>query len=138
MKESRIFIFACLVLIVLFAFTTLGYASSLFDAIEKGDADRVKAFISQGADVNANAGTNSTPLFVALRYNANPEVVRILIESGADANASDKGNLTPLMYAAEREGNPEVIQLLIQAGADLKTKDVHGYTPLMYAAQPKS
>jgi ankyrin repeat protein len=99
----------------------------LLDASKKGDVEKVKKLLKEGADVNAKDRFGFTPLhYTAL--NGHFEVVKLLIERGADVNAKTNGGWTPLRFAAIY-GHFEVVKLLIERGADVNAKDKDGGLP---------
>ena len=131
------------------------------DAIMKGDLDRVKNLIEEGADVNAKDEIGRAPLhFVknkavaelliakgadvnartkdgstllhTMAWNGNKEIAELLLENGADVNAKHKKGHTPLHFAV-RTGKKEVVKLLLTNGALVNAKDEWGYTPLYWA-----
>lgn len=66
----------------------------LLDASKKGDVEKVKKLLKEGADANAKDRFGFTPLhYTAL--NGHFEVVKLLIERGADVNAKDKDGGLP-------------------------------------------
>jgi hypothetical protein len=104
----------------------------LLDASKKGDVEKVKKLLKEGADVNAKDRFGFTPLhYTAL--NGHIEIVKLLIERGADVNAKTNGGWTPLRFAAIY-GHIEIVKLLIERGADVNAKDKDGRTPLHSAA----
>ncbi|MFQ6035973.1 MAG: ankyrin repeat domain-containing protein [Sedimentisphaerales bacterium] len=105
---------------------------SLFAAVYAGDANQVKLYISQGADVNAKNRQTWTPLHVAL-WDGHKAVAEQLIAKGAAVNAKDKRGYTPLHFAAIK-GRTESAELLIAKGADVNVKNRAGQTPLHLAA----
>jgi hypothetical protein len=103
----------------------------LLEASEKGDVEKVKKLLKEGADLNAKNWFGWTPLHLAA-YNGHIEVVKLLIEKGANVNARNNGD-TPLHLAAEN-GHIEVVKLLIEKGANVNAKGSSGWTPLHEAA----
>ena len=114
----------------------------LFDAIEhKKDYAFFKKLLDDGADPNARAGLNATPLIFALE---NPdltpsyEILKLLIERGADVNALGFRNQSPLKLAARNNNyhDPKITQLLLEHGADANVITKNGES-VMYGASPK-
>jgi ankyrin repeat protein len=92
-------------------------------AIRKGDAERVKSLLTQGANVNAKSPYGATGLFFAADR-GNVEVVKILLDHGADVNVKDTFyGATALTWAAEKE-RVEIIKLLLAKGATAGADDV--------------
>lgn len=104
---------------------------TLFEAVREGDIDRVRLFISKGADVNIKNNVSCTPLHYAVE-NGHLVVAELLIASGADVNAKTMNHLTPLHMAARR-GLYNVADLLIEKGADIEAKTRKDRTALDYA-----
>ena len=77
--------------------------------------------LGKGADVNAKADNDLTPL----HYNAfqgNSEITRLLIAKGAVVNAVDADGSTPLHYASS-QGFIKVVTVLIEKKADHELKN---------------
>lgn len=110
--------------------------STIHLAARKGDLEKVRRFIEEGADINAKKG-GETPLFSALDAGKS-DVAQFLIAQGADINAPGFGGLTPLFPACV-DGKKEVIELLISKGADVNAKAkgvaIRGLTPLHVACR---
>ena len=87
--------------------------------------------IAAGADVNAKASLDRTPLMRALSKR-HGKYVKKLIEAGADVNLEDLNGNTPLSTAALK-GQQKYMELLLTLGADVNGRNKNGGTPLMYA-----
>ena len=106
-------------------------AQKLFaDAVACGDADVVRAFIGEGADVNARFGK-----VAPLQRARGVEVVKILIAAGADVNATSKGYDGPPLSFAAQTGDADSMKALIDAGAKVNGRSRDGETALMKAAK---
>ena len=106
-------------------------AKKLFaDAVERGDADVVRAFIAEGADVNARLA-KVTPLQRARGV----EVVMLLVAAGADVNATSKEYFGPPLSFAAKLGDADSMKALIDAGAKVNGRSPDGQTALMEAAK---
>ena len=113
----------------------------LFEAIEKGDAEKVKELINtfflkkligKKADVNALDDLEDTPLIKAA-YKGQKDIVDILLKAGADVDDQDKfGN--SVLIEATKKGHADIVRELIHEGADIDAKDKDGYTALMAAS----
>jgi ankyrin repeat protein len=91
-------------------------------AAHRGHTSLVEYLLEHGAEVNARAYNNFTPLHLT----RDPEIVKLLIEHKADLEATDASERTKVQECAavcarcEKEANlPErtIIKLLIDAGA---------------------
>lgn len=92
-------------------------------AVRKGDAERVKALLAQGADVNAKSPYGATGLFFAADR-GNLEIIRILLDHGANVNVKDTFyGATALTWATEKE-RWDIIKLLLSKGATAGADDV--------------
>lgn len=58
--------------------------SSIFDAIEANDIDKVEECIKNGEDVNAKNRYEETPLRIAAKYHT--KAIPILLKNGATLN----------------------------------------------------
>ena len=91
-----------------------------------------RILIEKGADVNAVAFDNYTPLIIAV-IKENIEIARLLIESGANIDTgTSKEYDTPLIIAVKKE-NIEIARLLIEAGANVNLVNQNGNDPLSIA-----
>ena len=92
------------------------------------DMEMVKLLIANGADVNAKANNDWTPLYRVV----SKEMANLLIEKGADVNAKDSSGETPL-HVAINHGAKAVVEVLITKGANVNAKNNQGETPLEFA-----
>ncbi len=104
---------------------------ALTKAAEKKDAEKVKMFLEDGANVNSRDSSGNTPLMHAVMQE-DRESAKLLVDAGADVNLNNQAGVTPLIFAVDK-GNTELIQFLIEKGAELEKKDAQGRTALMYA-----
>ena len=91
-------------------------------------------FLGFGADVNALAENNWTPLHSACSW-GRPEIARLLLDHGAKANAETYHGETPLHAVANgKYESPEdgvlVARLLLERGADANAYCKAHWTPL--------
>jgi len=123
-----------MLIVLLMAFSTDGkdVNSSMWNAVKKGDADKVKVLIKQGADINAQDEDGDTPLMIASYY-GQLEVVRALLNAGADVSSTHKYGGTALISAAAG-GHVQILKALIEKGAEVNAKTYDGRTPLMLTA----
>ena len=72
--------------------------NQLFEAVQDENLEEVKNLIEQGADVNAQNSTKSTPLMIAAFLN-NKKIVKFLIDKGANTSMQNEDRYTALFYA---------------------------------------
>ena len=100
-----------------------------------GAADRVRALVAEGADVNASQGDGMTALHWAARH-GDGDLAAFLLEAGARVDVGTRiGAYQPLHMASE-VGSGRIVTLLLDAGADptARTVGVGGATSLHFAA----
>ncbi len=90
--------------------------AALCEAAGQGAAERVRALLAEGVDVNARDVSGRTALVRGVEAASLP-TVRALLEGGADVDASDRSGLTPLIAAALL-GEADIADALLAAGAD--------------------
>lgn len=154
-----------IILLILLAVTTVFVDDfdRFINAVENGNADNVKHYISPNADMNKKNNLEKTALFYVkgeghiervdflVQAVANEEEerkyelieaikqadtakVEQLIEKGTDVNnVYGEKKRTAIMIAADT-GNQEIVMLLMNAGADIDKPDKDGKIPLAYAA----
>eukprot|EP00992_Anisonema_acinus_P008159 TRINITY_DN4238_c0_g1_i1.p1 TRINITY_DN4238_c0_g1~~TRINITY_DN4238_c0_g1_i1.p1 ORF type:complete len:343 (+),score=81.19 TRINITY_DN4238_c0_g1_i1:58-1086(+) len=92
----------------------------IFDAIEKGDVQKVGDIISRNTlDLNQITKSGLTPLLWAIMCD-NIHLVRLLLENEADPNLRRQGNGMPPIFMSIEE--PQMLQLLIDFGADIDAR----------------
>jgi hypothetical protein len=106
----------------------------LFNAAQGGDAQKVKAMLEKGADINYHDKIvlGHTPMTIAAAW-GHTEVVRLLLDRGASVNQQD-GDDTSALQCAASTVESEMVKLLIDRGADVNHRDKAGRTPLFDAA----
>ncbi len=92
-------------------------AIPLLDATIKGDLDKVKDLLGDGADVNEKDEYEWTALHLAAAY-GHGEVVGWLLRSGADPNLRNTQGRSALMYAAAF-GHSSIVSGLLNTGSDV-------------------
>ena len=103
------------------------------DAAERGDHEKVRQLIRNGADVNSPQGDGTTALHWAAAKE-DRDMTTALLAAGARVTAvTREGQMTPLVMAA-MNGSARVIEALLAAGADANAAKSTGTTPLMLAA----
>ena len=90
--------------------------------------------IGKGADVNAKADNDVTPIFIAT-YRNSPKMIKLLLKAGADINVQSAKGISSLVFAAG-EGYADIVDILLKAGASPNSQShYNGVTSLMMAAQ---
>ena len=109
--------------------------SALKQAVENGDIELVRAFMSAGTNPNATYDSGTSLLHIAAggRMPSHADIVWELLDSGADFEAINNNDFTPLGLAAAA-GAVDSIRALISAGADIEGRCFNDYTPLHLAA----
>lgn len=125
MISTRIIVFLLSLLMAFPAYADIN--SDLFDAIGKGDKNRVQTLLDNGADVNAKDRDGWAALIVATRT-GHVDIVKILLERGADRNAKTKYGNTAFKVA-KGKGYTKIIRLLQKARLKAKTKKIIKKTP---------
>ncbi|MBN8969464.1 MAG: ankyrin repeat domain-containing protein [Rhizobiales bacterium] len=134
-RAARFILAGCFILIAsggCMAAAGAGINSQFLDAAARGDATRVGALLSEGADIEARDRSGRTALLLSTHGN-HVDVARLLIAAGADVNAKDSISDTPYLYAGA-EGRNEILMMTLEAGADLASTNRYGGTALIPAA----
>lgn len=115
--------------------------SELFEIIERGDVNRVRALLAADANPDAihpDPSLGWRPLHAAieaLEEGGPLETLTVLLEHGATADGWDtQRDATPLLMAVFR-GQKDAARLLLDAGADVNVVGGEGDNPLRWAAQ---
>jgi hypothetical protein len=87
----------------------------LLNACEKGDLEKVKLLLKEGADINTKNKYGWTPLMIACEKD-NKEMVKLLLEKGADVKAKNINGKSALVIAYYY-GHQEIVKLLKSYGA---------------------
>lgn len=109
----------------------------LFEAVRKGDFDKVKLLINAEVDVNAQDVNGDTSIILAARA-GNLKILQLLVENGADINSQDNKYLgTALHWAIKRRPVKylDIMKYLISKDANLELCNEDGNTPIIFAAQ---
>ena len=89
---------------VFFAFSPAAVAQNLFDAVDKGDIEKIKILITDdpGCINQKEEKSGFTPLHQAAS-NGQTDICKLLIEKGADIHAADNLQRTAL-HLLSRQG----------------------------------
>lgn len=120
-------------LAVCIAASATGAESPLADAVEQGDAPRIRTLLDAAADVNQAQADGMTPLLWAVERD-DLATARGLIAAGADVSAANHYGVRPLSVACEH-GNETMVGVLLDAGADPRTSLPGNETALHTAAR---
>ena len=107
--------------------------AALADAAEKLDRAKVRALLTQRADVNAAQADGMTALHWAA-YQDDLDLARLLVGAGANVKATNRYGVTPLSLACTNGSGP-MVEMFIKAGADVNAPLPGGETPLMTASR---
>ncbi len=109
--------------------------TALARAAEQNNADRVRALLAAGANIN-QATDGYTALMRACIGKA-PETAKILLEAGANPNLQRHDGQSALHFAA-KNGSVECTQLLLRHDADVKAQTAYkNWTPRDWAQHYK-
>jgi uncharacterized protein len=106
--------------------------SALILAAHKGQFNRIKLLLENGANPNQkNIKEGITPIFSAI-LGSHSNVVKLLIEYGADLNATDNLGNTPLLASVYSNKSDQVTITLIEANSDVNFRNkLDGNYPLI-------
>jgi ankyrin repeat protein len=94
-----------------------------YEAVGKGDLERIMAYMNQGVSVNSKTTNGYTPLVIAI-LEAQLEMTRFLLDHGASVHQRVH-QTPPIVYAAMTAAPaPQFLKLLLDHGASPST--VHG------------
>jgi uncharacterized protein len=85
--------------------------ASIFEAVKKGDIEKVKALLQVDPDVVEEENENGSTLLHFVAVKGKREMAELLLENGAYINAKDKKGRTPAKIAA-LVGNDDVLRCL--------------------------
>ena len=132
MNAKKWVILAVLILLATFLFSA--QRDDIFQAVQRGSLDAVKALVAKDpALARAKNEGGDTVLHLAAGAGRR-DVVDFLLAQGADPLAKNNDGQNPLLYAAYA-GSKELVAAFVALGADFKSQDVRGMTPLHFAAR---
>jgi len=107
---------------------------NVFDVVNGGNIDSLKALVEQDPKVINEKGNNQlTPLHFAIG-GGNKTIITYLLDNGAEVNAKDSEGRTPLFFAVVVTGKIDLAKILIDKGADINSKDNSQKSLLVWAA----
>ena len=92
----------------------------------------IRVLAHLGANFNARASNNDTPLHLAVSFDAGPDVVELLINEGAVVDARGDRQFTPL-HMATIANSIELAKTFITRGASVNAVNEDGCSILHYA-----
>lgn len=116
-------------LTLLFSVSLKAQESSLFRAVENGDAKKIKLLLEAGANPNAFDNDSDNVLTNAALF-ASADCMKLLLENKANPNLKNKFGETPMMLCVN---DLDKMKLLLQYGADINDSSRSGNTALLVA-----
>jgi len=125
------------IIVMTFTLLVMGqilWTQTIFEAVEKGDLERVQKMVTANPDcIQQREGrSGGTPLHTAA-YGGHLEIVQFLIEKGMDPNGKDNDGDGPLLWAVFGK-HPDIMDELIKHGADVNPPIRLGRTILHLAS----
>ena len=114
-------------------FYNVELARRLYDALDVGDAARVKWMLQSGAGNVYETETNDTSLRLAIRKGW-ASVVRVLLERDPNLEHELPGKVN-LLHEASVKGAYDIAKMLVAAGLDPEAKTSKNWTNLHLAAR---
>lgn len=110
---------------------------SLCGSQRNGTAEKIKAALDEGANVNALRRDGLTAIQLVVQQNKNPGIVTELIKKGADTKVRYKNSENTLLITAAGNNTLQTMEELIKNGADVNAKNYNGRTAMFNAVLGK-
>jgi beta-lactamase regulating signal transducer with metallopeptidase domain len=104
------------------------------DKVGKGDVDKVRNLLGEGASANAKDGQGTSALTWALNFGKD-DAAQALIRDGADGRAQDANGEDAAWLAAKIYYCPGALDLLLKEGVDFRGLNKQGRTILVAMMQ---
>jgi ankyrin repeat protein len=101
-------------------------------AVQRGDANRVRAALGVGADKIHAVNQYGSPIIHMASSLGKEAAIEVLIQRGANLDDANSVGWTAMMLAA-RDGHPGALRLLLEANADPTLRDREGRSALDWA-----
>ena len=102
-------------------------------AINSKDIDVLQLFIKNNEDANKTGASGTTPLYFAVNYIGDIDIIDYLLEQGALPNTPVKGGFTPI-YAATEKCRLDIIKKLVAKDGNIEQAIDCGDAPMSMAA----
>lgn len=102
-------------------------SDELFLAVRRGEVEKVRALLNQGADVNTPESNGTTVLMTTVIENQKEIAQEILIRNDVNLNAQDDRGMTALMLAAAHN-NIELAKILLNSMSSTSLENLEGDT----------
>jgi ankyrin repeat protein len=106
--------------------------NDIFYAAKNGNLNRVKQFLNQGVNVNAQTGTGRRRALHYAAEGGHLPVVKFLLNKGSAINSPDRHGNRPIHNAAAK-GHLPVVKELLNRGSNIHARTIIGYQPLHFA-----
>ena len=110
-----------------------GKEGQLLEAATGGYLDDVRAFLHEGAVIEARDKDGATALIIAAER-GHSHIVQLLLDHGANVNATRKSDKTTALIVAAAKDHSQIVQLLFDHGVNVNATTTTGRTALIVAA----
>ena len=140
MKKKSLIVFLLLLSLIVFAAdkNVSKVSKDFYKAVGDGNIEQAKKYLSEGADINANAGgfgwTALMKIVFGKQKQGQIEMLKFLLDNKANVNTKNDFQQTALHIAVASDTRLEEIKLLVNAGSEINAVTETGATPLINAA----